>query len=217
MKPSRRFAGLPNQLTKVGKDAFAKLCRLGCDGAKLEGLFGWLAEQSKIDINGLKNVRNQPLDSWEQAFGGLTRNEVQVQIPRMAKKLQSYVLRLRETPAIDYLNATGRTEDSDLLYAYASPRHSRSHPAFRALLSLPQIAYQMGSRKRPDFTRYLARLCRYVKDHTRMWHDAEIAAMLSDLFPTRSHLPQDQETLKKWRRKHGVIEPCKPSATAARQ
>jgi hypothetical protein len=208
--PPTHIAG--QKLHSSARAPWQKLRLAGCDSQKLEGCFEWLAQEVEVTVPKLGKVRNQPLDSWEEAFGGFTRRQIQEQIPRRAKVLEQEVLRLRETPVIQFLSATGRIHDTDLLYSSASPlpRKSQGHPTFRALLSLRKIASAVGPRKRPDFTRHLARLCSYVRHRTGTWHDAEIAAILSTLFPTPSHVPQDQEALKKWRAQHGLCGKPQP-------
>jgi hypothetical protein len=218
MTPSRNILGRP--LGEIAQIAFDKLCQLGCKEEELDGCICWLAEESVISIGSVQTIRNQPLDSWDEAFGGLTRDEVQVQIPNLAMKLEHYVLLLQKTPAIEFLNATERIKDSDILFAATAPplpwlSEQRTHPAFDALRALPEIASQVGIREYPDLTRHLIRLVRYVKSRTGSWRDAQIVTILTDCFPTHFSIPKDQELMKKWRRKHGLYDPRKPKRRSA--
>lgn len=187
------------RLEGSAKNAFAHLCQFGCKPAILAGKFEWL--EREIPLAG-RTISLHPLDSWETSFGGLKRRDIK-QITGRAKKLCEDVLRLQNTPVIGYLTVTGKIERNDLLYSPASPIPHRGHPAFRTVLALPQIARQVGYRRRPDVSRYLLNVYRYIRDRTGGPCDSEVSAILIQRFPLLD-LPADPEGMKKWRRKHGA-------------
>ncbi len=198
-----RYGSIVERLGKLGGKAFAALCKRGCDREILDGHLQWLQPETTLESG--RSIQLHPLDSWEIAFGGLTRRQVRVQIPRLARKLYRSVLRLQQTPVVDYLVATGKIRSNDLLNQSPFPLERPGPGQFRTLLALPQIARQVGFRKHPDVTRDLASLCRYVHSSTNGWRDAEVSSILADLFPSNPDMPKDQEALKKWRRKHGLV------------
>ena len=179
-----RYGSIVERLGKLGGKAFAALCKRGCDREILDGPLQWLQPQTTLESG--RRIRLHPLDSWEIAFGGLTRRQVRVQIPRLARKLYRSVLRLQQTPVVDYLVATGKIRSNDLLNQSPFPLERPGPGQFRTLLALPQIARQVGFRKHPDVTRDLASLCRYVHSSTNGWRLRTRPSMRSC-----------------WRRRHG--------------
>lgn len=228
-----RNSWLEERLTSDGKEAFQKLCDLGCDREELGALFTLLAaepirirrklrapQSSEIDLGDKSSevsaARTKPRDEWYQVslhpldrLEAALRGSGEVNLRELqrtaqrAKKLRNEVIRLKRTPFVRWLQHTGYMRPPDLLSGLPVPGSTETY--FRGVLSLPRLAKQVGARKRPDFERQLKKIYQHIYEHTSGWHDDLAARILNDLFLCElGREGTNADALRKWRDRHGL-------------
>jgi hypothetical protein len=207
---------------KEGQNAFDKLCSAGCDRKTLAELLSSLISTETIPLNPSKPRRNKSvktkkntaarsvslrtLDSWETALDpqdgerAITIDQLD-QIASRARKLLDDIARLKSTPLVNQLLLTGQIHQEDLLAGWLPQT-----VLFQGLIRLPELAKQFGPRERPDYDRLLTKLYTYIRDCTKGWHDEKLAEVLNALIPYDSEQPISEASLKKWRKRHKLID-----------
>jgi hypothetical protein len=198
------------RLTPGAREAFEKLCQLGCDPDILAFLFYWIVPREVTlpanEAEGRRNpvtIHTRPMDSWDSAMDDLSLDQLKG-FANQAQHLWSIFLRLRKTPLVRALVLMGEVPccGADLLGGLPH----RGDP-LRTLIDLPELAKKWaGPRQHPDFTRLLTSIYEHISQRTGQWHDRLVADTLNALFanPQQHHT---ENSLKQWRHDRGLIRP----------
>lgn len=208
-RPQEDF--LVRRLSEPGKEALKKLCALGCDKQILGGLLVLLApEQERLTLDSGKQICLRPLDALDDSLKGISdqlaeKKDIRAlqRTAQRAKKLRDEIKQLRGTAFVAWLKEKGYIDDNDLLGGSTIPELVDCR--FRGLLSLPNLADQVGPRQRPEYTNLLKQIYLHIHERTGGWHDQELTEILHDL------MPQGPDTkrldLPSWRQRHGLTDP----------
>ena len=142
------------------------------------------------------NINLHSLDSLTEALGPFEMRDLK----RIQRRLVRLAARLRQ------LQATKAGEEIE--------------GAFRALVGLPEQLDQfaskvlslmrdvpVGPKRRPDTTRQLWRLVRYVHERTGTYHDRQLAQILDDSgFTLGPEESIDESALRTWRHQHPQLD-----------
>jgi hypothetical protein len=205
-------AFLAAKLTRIGRNSFVTLCDQ-CGGAASETrqtplcheLAYWfdLLATSEVTLSSERKVHIRSLDSYESALGGLTPADLK-KIEAEAESLVQTINRLKTTPLVRDMAQRGMIPAGDLLGGVVDLPCGAQ---FDTLLRLREIAKMRlgnpGNPRKVDFDSDLARVYRFIRQHSAGWHDERVADILNDLFSDRPE-PFTQSGLKQWRWNHGL-------------
>ncbi len=192
--------------TRAGRNAFDFLCQRSCDRETLGGLFVLLTHKEILRLKADPKrgherdveIRLNRLDV-EDPLGGMSLRKLR-QIASRAERLAAEIIRLRKTLLVRHLKAQGALAPNDLLSG--SPLSTGASTAFQGVLSLPDLAKRFGAQSgRPEHTRRLTKIYRHIRQCTGQWHDAKVAHILNALDP---YVPQTEQALKEWRKRHNL-------------
>jgi hypothetical protein len=201
-----------------GHSSFKKLCKEGCDRRILNSRLVWLIPPQKITLESKAKAPTYedqrakrdklitfyfpPRESLEEISHPITWR----MLNSIVNRFHDDLVLLRRTRLVRTLVLDGTLADDPLLGGpLPIPLLSKFRPeALQGIVALPELARELGQRRRPEYRRYLKAVYRHIFECTGKWHDREVADILNDL--RRPHPKQlyTQENLKRWRSLHHV-------------
>jgi len=167
-----------NRLNYFGRKAFIKLCDLGCDPVILNDYLSLLPPR-KLPPKVIKTRKVR-------------------QIAKRANKLLADMDYLEKFYIMDVmfpLPVNDLTPHSEAFYATR---------VLKEMAELPRFIKEVWPMWNPTYVIYLTTIYNYVHKQTEHWKDALVADILNELFPHPEEPIFNEESLKIWRKRHGL-------------
>ncbi|HWT02565.1 MAG TPA: hypothetical protein VN256_20100 [Pyrinomonadaceae bacterium] len=205
-------------LKHTGKDSFISLCEKGCDAEELGNYFKLLTSRSEIVITRRyigkrkrfatsrehaermsepqRTIDFRSMDSIEAALGEFQKRDLE----RLQKKLKKIAVDIQK---LNNTNLVRRIDKHKYHPEVSNLPPLLNYYADKFIKLMLRETEGIGAKQKPDHTRFMKGLYKYVRDNTKEWHDALIADVLNEIGPDSK---DTEQSLKEWRNRHGIIE-----------